>query len=97
MSRPARKLTLWESIDPDHHKQAAQGYPTRHFSPHVDFQFQESLLYTSIPLKRNVSDLISLCGLRRLIWVDTLRNGHNVDFLSGSLTSVIRNIYGPLK
>ena len=30
--------------------------------------FQESLLYNSIPLRRNVSVRISLRGLRRLIW-----------------------------
>ena len=43
----------------------------RQISPPVDFPFQESLLYTSIPLRRNVSAQISLRGLHRLIWVDT--------------------------
>ena len=33
----------------DQPKHAAQAYPDRHFSPPVDFLFQESLLYTSIP------------------------------------------------
>ena len=47
-------------------------------SPPVDFLFQESLLYTSIPLRRNVSARISLRGLRWLIWVDTLRRVNNV-------------------
>ena len=37
------------------------------------------------PLRRNVSARISLRGLRRLIWVDTLRGGHNVGFLAGLL------------
>ena len=46
----------------------------------VDFLFQESLLYTSIPLRLNVSALISLRGLRRLIWVDTLRKAIMVFF-----------------
>ena len=35
----------------------------------------------SIPLRRNVSTLISLRGLRRLIQGDTLRRDHNVSFL----------------
>ena len=60
---------------------AAQAYPDKHFSPPVDFLFQESLLYTSVPLRRNVSARISLRGVRRLIWVDTLRRAHNVGFL----------------
>ena len=38
----------------------------KHFSPHVDFLFRESLLYTSISLRRNVSYRIVLCGLRGL-------------------------------
>ena len=37
------------SINPDQPKHAAQAYPDKHFSPHVDLLFQESLLYTSIP------------------------------------------------
>ena len=56
-------------------KHAAQAYPDRHFSPAVDFLFQESLLYTSITLRWNVSALISLHGLRGLILVDILRRG----------------------
>ena len=62
---------------------AAQAYPDRHFFPPVDILFQESLLYTSIPLRRNVSARISLRGLRRLIWVDILRSGHYVGSLAG--------------
>ena len=69
------------SIDPDQLKQA---YPDRHFSPPVDFLFQESFLYTSISQRRNVSARISLRGLRTLIWVDTLRRCHNVGFLGGT-------------
>ena len=45
------------------------------------FLYQESLLYTSIPLRRNVSARISLRGLRMLISVDTLLSVHNVGFL----------------
>ena len=56
------------SFDPDQPKHAAQAYPDRHFSPSVDFLFEESLLYTSIPLRREVSVWISLRVLRRLIW-----------------------------
>ena len=52
------------SIDPDQPKHAARAYPNRHFSPPVCFLFQESLLYTSIPLSRNVPARISLNGLR---------------------------------
>ena len=43
--------------------------------------FQESLLYTSIPLRHNVSARINMRGLRRSILIDTLRWGHNVGFL----------------
>ena len=83
MSRPARKPTLWilrKVSNPDQPKHAAQAYPDRHLSPPVDFLFQEALLFTSIPLIRNVSSRIRLRGLRRLIRVDTLRRGHNVGF-----------------
>ena len=73
------------SIDPDQPKHATQAYPDRHVSPPVDFLFQKSLLYTSIPLRRNVSARISLRGQRRLIWVDTLRICHSVGFLAGRL------------
>ena len=73
MSHPARKPTLW-----------TRAYPDRHFSHHVDFPFLESLLYTSIPLIRNVLATISMRGLRRLIWFDTLRR--DVGFLAGRLT-----------
>ena len=54
--------------------------------------FQESLLYTSIPLKRNVSARISLRGQRRLIWVDKLRRCHNVCFLAGRLIYYYRRL-----
>ena len=57
------------SIDPDQLKHAAQSNPNRLFSPPVDLLFHVSLLYTSIPLRRNVSARVSLHGLRRLIWV----------------------------
>ena len=53
----------------------------RHFSPPVDFLFKVTLLY---PIRRNVSARISLRGLRRLIWVDTLRRVHNVGFSRGT-------------
>ena len=32
------------------------------------------------PLRRNVSTRINMCGLRMLIWIDTLRSVHNVGF-----------------
>ena len=72
------------SIDPDQPK----ANPVRHYSLPVDFLFQESLLYTSILLRRNVSTRISLCRLRRLIWVDTLRRVHTAGFLVERLQCV---------
>ena len=47
-------------LDPDQPKHAAQAYPDGHFSPPVHFLFQESLLYISITLRRNVSARISM-------------------------------------
>ena len=72
------------SIDSDQPKYAAQANPDRHFSTSVDFLFQESLLFTSIPMRRNVSAWISMLGLRRLICVDTLRRVHNGGFFRGT-------------
>ena len=69
------------SIDPDQPKHVAQANPDRYFSPSMDFLFQESLLYTSILLRRNVSARICMRGLRRLFWVGSLRKVLNVDFL----------------
>ena len=54
-----------KSIDPDQRRHAAQANPDILFSPSVDVLFQESLLYTSIALRRNVSARISLHELRR--------------------------------
>ena len=65
-------------VDPDQPNHAAQANPDRHCSPPVDFLFQESLLYTSIPQRRNLSVRNSMCGLRRLIQVDILRRVHDV-------------------
>ena len=72
---------MWTAyiIDPDQPKHAAQANPDRHYSPPVDCM--ESLLYTSFPLRRNVSARISLRGLRRLIWVDSLNIVYNIGFL----------------
>ena len=64
---------------------ATQAYLDRHCSSTVEFLFQESLLYTSILQRRNVSARISMRGLRRLIWIDTLHRGHTVGFLEGQL------------
>ena len=36
-------------------KHAAQANPDRHLSPPLGFLFQESLIYTSIPLRRNMT------------------------------------------
>ena len=74
MSHPARKQTLWtlrKSIEPDQPKHAAQANPDRHFSSPVDFMYQEPLLYTSIPLRRNLSTRISLRGLLVVSWDDS--------------------------
>ena len=72
MCRPSReKINIVDSalsIDPDQPKHATQAYPDRHFSAPVDFLFQELLLYTSIPLRRNES-----AGSPQADLVDTLR------------------------
>ena len=73
------------SIDLDQSKHAAQANPDKHISPSVDFLLQESLLYTYIPLRLDVSARISLRGLKRPIWVEILRRGHNGGFLAGQL------------
>ena len=49
-----------QSTDQDQLKHTALANPGRHFSSPVDFLFHESLLYTSIPLRRNVSAGFSL-------------------------------------
>ena len=85
MSRLARKPTLRTSLSMPHN-------PNRHFLPSVNVLFQESLLYTSIQLRRNVSARISLRGLRRLIWVNTLRRGHNVGFLAGTVLYMVNRV-----
>ena len=81
LSRPARKPTLWTP---------------RKVSTRISLSMPRRLIriYTfrllwifcfgnhySIPLRRNVSARISLRGLHRLIWVDTLRRFHNDGFL----------------
>ena len=76
------------NIDPDQAKHAEQAKPDIYVSPPVEFLFQESLLCTSIPLGRNVLTRISLHGLYRLIWIDTLRRIHNVGFLVRRLICV---------
>ena len=86
MSRPARKPTVWTLRKVSTRislSMPRRVNPDRHFLPPVDFLFQESLLYTSISLRRNVSARISLRGLHRLIWIVTLRRVHNVAFLMG--------------
>ena len=94
MTHSTRKPTLWaaKNFDLDLPKHAALANPDRHISPPVDFLFQESLLYTSIPLRRNVSARISMCGLRRLILVDTLRTYHNIGFARG--TAIMSTVSG---
>ena len=89
MSRSTKENDIVDSawsIDPDQPKHAAQANPDRHFSPPVDFLFQESLLYTSIPLIQNVSARINLCRLCMLIRVDIV---HTVGFLVERLIYVI--------
>ena len=76
---------LYVKYWPDQPKHVAQANPDIHVSPRVDFLSQESLLYTSIALRRNVSARISVRRLRRLILVDTLRIILNVGFLVAQL------------
>ena len=67
-----------QSIDADQPKHAAQANPGGHFSPPVDFLFRESLLFTFIHLRRNVS-----------VRIDALRRVHNVGFLVKRLIYVL--------
>ena len=91
MSRPARKPTVWPLRKvPTRISLSVPRRLTRTdtFSPPVHFLFQETFVYTSISQRRNVSARISLRGMRKLIWVDTLRRYHNVGFLAGRLISM---------
>ena len=92
MSRTTRNATFWtlRKVGTDPPKRAVHANPDRHCLPPVDFLFQESLLYTSIPLRRNVSAPISLRGLLRLIWVDTLRRVHNIGFLAERIKCLLQ-------
>ena len=78
------------TINLDQPKHAALTYPDRQFQLPLDFLFQESLLYTSIPLRRDVSAQISLHGLRSLICVDSLRRVHTVGFLVEWLIYILK-------
>ena len=49
------------SIDPDQHKHAAQANLDKHFSPPVDFLFQESLLY-SLYLYPRETEIVADCA-----------------------------------
>ena len=93
--RENQRCGLCVKFRPDQPKHAVQAFPKRHYSPPVDFLFQELLIYTSIPLRQNVSNWISLRGLRRLILIDTLRRGHNVGFLAGRLKCEISGMFKP--
>ena len=46
----------------------------------------------TLKILRRLSTRISLRGLRRLIWVNTLRRGHTVGFLEGRLISIYMHI-----
>ena len=95
MSRITRKTTLWtlrncstwSSKSMPRRLAYPQASPDRLCSPPVDFLFQEFLLYTSFPLRRNESARISLRGLRMRIWFDIIRRYHNVGFLVERLIS----------
>ena len=50
------------------------------------FRFLGIITLYLYPMRRNVSARISLRGLCRLIWVDTLRRDRYVGFLAGRLT-----------
>ena len=77
MSRITRKPTVW-TCQPKH---ATQANPDGQVSPPVDFLFQELLLCTAMPLRRNVLAQIIRRALCRLIWVDALPRVNNVCFL----------------
>ena len=80
---------------PDQPTHVAQANHDRHFSPPVGFLFQESLLYTSIPLRLSSSARISLRRMRRLILVGTLRRVHNVSLFTERLDYFIYEQYRP--
>ena len=69
VSRLTRKIIVEYAliIDLDQPRHTAQASPDRHFSPTVDFLFKESSLYTSIPLRRNVSARTAQADLGRYI------------------------------
>ena len=69
--------------DPDQPKHVAQANPDIHFSPPVDFLFQASLLYTSIP--PGTECVCPDQSARTAMTVDTLRRGHYVCFLAERL------------
>ena len=64
MSRSTRKPTVWTWISLGMTRRLTR---TDMFRPKRMFCFY----YTSIPLRRNVSARISMCGLRGLIRIDT--------------------------
>ncbi len=81
MSRIARKPTKW------HMRKAYTriSLGSTHMPIRADtfrFLLQESLLYTTITHRREISGRIRLCGLRKVIRVDTLRICHIVGFLA---------------
>ncbi|MES9879999.1 MAG: hypothetical protein ABW185_03875, partial [Sedimenticola sp.] len=59
--------------------------PGRHFPPLGDILLQETLLYTYITHRREMSGGIRLRGLHKVIRLDTLRRCHIVGFLATRL------------
>ena len=83
ISRPAKKQTFWPLRKES--TRISLSMPRRltradNFRLLWIFCFRNNYSIPLSPLRRNVSARISLRGLRRLIWVDTLCRGHNVDF-----------------
>ena len=99
MNRPAKKKTLWTLRKVS--TRISLSMPcmlTRIDTFRLLWIFVSGIitLYLYPPETVHVSARISLRGLRRPIWVDTLRRGHNVGFLAGRLNSFdsIRNLLG---
>ena len=88
-SRMKRKPTVWTLRKVSTRISltiAVQANPDGHFSPTVDFLFQEELLlYTSISLRRSGRPGLAC----RLICVDSIRRVRNVGFLVERLKSLM--------
>ena len=90
MSRPARKPTVCTRRKVS--SRISLSMPRRLIrrdTPPVDFLFQESLLYTSIPAETECVGPYQSTRTAQPVLVDTLHRGQNVGFLAGRHKSYI--------